>query len=288
MSSDRLRARDLRRLTYGLYAREELPLTEQAILSALTRGDEAAAARGLSAARHWSFPLPRQHEDWSADPTPTTVHLTANGQPRRDSDLVTWNRQHLSPEEIVEDDGVRVTSRVRTWLDLGTLLSVDDLVKIGDHLVRHPRPWAEGRSTPYATPEQLAAILRAHPRSSTPQLAQALALIRVGSDSPAETALRLAFGRAHLPVPELNVRQIDQGTDLGEPDLAWPEWKVCVEHEGPAHRTPEQQEKDISRRELREAMGWIEVQTVRADLYDSCSRGLRRARAALAKHGWRP
>lgn len=288
VSTDRLRARDLRRLTYGLYARKDTPLSEKAILAALTRNDPVVVAREQSAARHWSFPLPRDYETWKAAPELTQVHLTANGGPRRDSTLVLWNRQRLRREEIVEIEGLRVTSRVRTWLDLGRLLAVDELVKIGDHLVRIPRRWAEGREFPHASIDELAAALREHPRSSTPNLRQALDLISVGSDSPAETALRLDLERGHLPVPQLNVRQVDQGIDLGEPDLAWPEWKVCVEHDGPSHRTPEQQQRDISRRELRESLGWIEVQTVAADLHNSCGRGLRRTREALMRHGWRP
>lgn len=288
VSTDRLRARDLRRLTYGLYARKDTPLAESAILAALTRNDPVVVARGKSAARHWNFPLPRDCEAWKESPSLTTVHLTANGGPRRDSTLVRWSRQRLRPEEIVEDAGLRVSSRVRTWLDLGRLLPVDDLVKIGDHLVRVPRPWAENRTRPYATIDQLAAALREHPRLSTPHLRRALALIRVGSDSPAETTLRLGLERGLLPVAELNTRQHAQGVDLGEPDLAWPEWKVCVEHDGPTHRTPEQQESDIARRELRESHGWIEVQTVAVDLRHSCRRGLRRATEALTRHGWRP
>src|SRR5699024_8494587 len=101
VSTDRLRARDLRRLAYGLYARRDVPLTEQAILSALTRGEGGVTARGLSAARHWGFPLPRKYETWLAVPEPGTVHLTANGRPRRDSDLAMWSRQRLLPEEVV-------------------------------------------------------------------------------------------------------------------------------------------------------------------------------------------
>jgi hypothetical protein len=39
------------------------------------------------------------------------------------------------PDEVVEYDGVRLTSPARTWLDLAALLTVDELVAAGDYLV---------------------------------------------------------------------------------------------------------------------------------------------------------
>ena len=288
VSTERLRARDLRRLGYGIYARTDFELTEVSVLTALTRSDPMAVVRGLSAARHWGFPLPMSHQIWVTEPRPMRVQMTANGQLRRDTKLAQWNRQRLRHEEIVADGTFRVTTRVRTWLDLALVLSFDRLVEIGDHLVRIPRSELELRDQPYATPQQLRAAVRDHPGPGKPLLRKALELIRVGSDSPAETRLRLAALRAGLPPPVLNIRQFDQGHDLGEPDLAWPEWRICIEHDGPSHRTPAQQERDIRRRERREARGWIEVQTVAADLHHGCDRGIRRLKEALVRRGWRP
>lgn len=288
VSADRLRAKDLHRIGYGIYARADVKITERDLLTAMTRSGPQIVARGLSAARHWSFPLPWTVQKWVGSPQITPVHLTSGGLVHRDTKLLRWNRQHLRDEEIVTDSGLRITNRVRTWLDLAQELSLDDLVRIGDHLVRMPRPWAEHRHDPFATPAELVTAIANYPGPGRPQLRTALELTRVGSDSAAETTLRLAAGRAQLPAPELNVRQYAGTVDLGEPDLAWPEWKVCIEHDGPSHRTSEQQEKDIRRRERREAHGWIEVQTVAADLRYGCRRGVQRMIEALEKHGWRP
>lgn len=287
VSTDRLRAQDLRRLGYGIHARADVELTETAIITALTRNDPMAVARGQSAARHWGLPLPRPIQAWSIGSQAASIQMTANGHVRRGTRLVHWNRQRIRDEEIVTIGALRVTDRVRTWLDLAQELTRDQLVEIGDHLARHPRLGLEHRSRPYATLQQLGTAVREHPGPGRPLLRQALELIRVGSDSPAETRLRLAAARADLPDPELNNRQFDGARDLGEPDLAWPLWRVCVEHDGPRHRTPEQQEKDIARRERREAANWIEVQTVAADLHKGCRRGVRRLEEALARHGWR-
>jgi hypothetical protein len=288
VSTDRLRAKDLRRLGYGLYARTEQELTEVAIIGALTRSDPAVVARGLSAARLWSFPLPRSHGEWAAVPRPTPIYLGAPGRTRRDTPLLRWSRQCLREDEIAQGAEVRVTTRIRTWLDLAAVLSREHLVQIGDHLVRIPRERLEGRSRPFATMEELADAVHSCRRPGVTRLREVLGLVRVGSDSPAETTLRLAAARAGLPPPSLNRRVVEQGVDLGEPDLAWPQWRVCVEHDGPHHRTPEQQQKDIARRELREEHGWIEVQTVAVDLHSSCRRGVRRMTEALVRRGWQP
>lgn len=288
VTTDRLRAKDLRRLGYGLYARTDEVLTEVAIIGALTRSDPAVVARGVSAARLWSLPLPRPHKEWASVPHPSPIHLGAAGRTRRDTSLLRWSRQCLRDEEIVQGAEVRATTRVRTWLDLATVLSREQLVQIGDHLVRIPRERLEGRSRPFATMDELTAAIHGYRSPGVTRLREVLELVRVGSDSPAETTLRLAAARAGLPPPELNLRVVEQGADLGEPDLAWPEWRVCVEHEGPHHRTPEQQEKDIIRRELREEHGWIEVQTVAVDLHSACRRGVRRMTEALVRRGWQP
>ncbi len=288
VSTDRLRAKDLHRLGYGLYARSDAELTEVAIIGALTRSDPDVVARGPSAARLWSFPLPKAHEEWTAKPHPSPIHLSAPGRTRRSTPLLRWSRQQLRDDEITQGTGARATTRVRTWLDLATVLSREQLVQIGDHLVRVPRERLEGRSRPYATMDELASAIHSYRSPGVTRLREAFALVRVGSDSPAETSLRLAAASAGLPAPELNRRVVEQGVDLGEPDLAWSQWKVCVEHEGPHHRTPEQQEKDIARRELREEHGWIEVQTVAVDLHTSCRRGVRRMTEALIRCGWQP
>ena len=115
----------------------------------------------------------------------------------------------------------------------------------------------------------------------------------MSSDSPPETALRLAVVRAGLPAPLANVRveQVQsEGTvlDLGEPDLHWPQWRVALEHEGPTHLDRNQVPKDIARGERRRDAGWIEVRTTFADLPHGCRSAVARVRRALESQGWRP
>lgn len=285
---DRLRASDLVRLGYGLYARKDVELTEQAVLGALLREGQQILVSGRSAARFWQFPLPIEMQRWSATPQMTVMDMALQGRVRRTRPYLRWTRSSVRRSEIVEVEGLRVTDRVRTWTDLALELEQDELVFIADHLVRHPRPWAEDRHSPYATPEELAKAVEARAGRVRPLLREVLQLTRIGSDSPAETRLRLAAGRAGLPEPVLNRRHFEARVDLGEPDLAWPDWKVCLEHDGRDHRTKAQQEKDIGRRERREQHGWVEVQTVANDLTDGCRRGIERLTDALRRRGWEP
>ncbi|WP_460475589.1 hypothetical protein [Brachybacterium huguangmaarense] len=125
-------------------------------------------------------------------------------------------------------------------------------------------------------------------RTGARVLREALALVRVGSDSPAESRLRLALAPAGLPEPLANVPAAESGTALGVPDLHWPEWRVCLEHEGPHHLRPAQLARDIARAERRHRHGWIEVRTTSADLREGCARAVARAREALLRQGWRP
>lgn len=157
---------------------------------------------------------------------------------------------------------------------------------IGDHLVRTPRAGIERRTKPFATIAQLRHLAQRYRGRGAVRLRDALDMVIVGSDSPSETMLRLAILRAGLPVPQANVEIFDGGISLGQPDLAWPKWRVCVEHEGPHHRTPRQQDRDIDRGELRRDRGWIEVQTTARDLRYDCSRAVARVEEKLRQRGW--
>lgn len=316
----RLRAGDLRSLGSELWARVEKTVTEREIVAALCRRDGAVFAAGLTAARIWGIPLPgdfgkqivsapghaRRHNGRTVHRprgkgVDTRIHLGTTGVRRRDTALVRWSRLDLAPDLLAgPPDGstgppeVRLTSRVRTFLDLSGLLREDDLVMIGDHLVRRPRTHLEGRSEPYATIEQLAREASELRGRGARKAREVVARVRVGSDSPAETRLRLALLRAGLPEPLLNVRAIAEldgsggPLDLGEPDLHWPQWRVAVEHEGPTHLKAEQMAKDIARGERRVRAGWMEVRTTAEDLHDRCRRGVDRVRDALQRQGWTP
>lgn len=287
ITDERLRAPDLRLVVRGFHARAGTEILERDIVAALTKNDPRVAACGPTASRLWGFPQRAGASAWTFKDPASRIHLTNSSVRRRSTKKLRWRNLDLTASDLVEVGGARLTSRVRTWLDLAATLSTDDLTMIGDYLVRKPRGMFEGRSAPHATLEQLQQAALHHRGRSALRLRRSLEDIRIGSDSPAETRLRLGVLRAGLPAPVLNTAIRDDGIWLGEPDLSWPEWKVCVEHEGPTHLTKAQQAEDIQRTELRNEEGWIEVRTVAKDLQNSCARGVERIATALRRHGWR-
>jgi len=175
-----------------------------------------------------------------------------------------------------------VSTPERTFIELGTMLGVDDLVAVGDHLVHSPRRRAEGR--PWTTMERLAEACRSAQWGVT-TARRALPWIRPGVESPKETELRLLLLRAGLPEPVCGYEVVDGGGSwIGWFDLAWPELHVLGEYDGDQHRTSTlQYEKDIRRFDLATAAGWRVVRVRSAGLVRSGRlETVRRFRYALA------
>lgn len=196
----------------------------------------------------------------------------------------------LPPEEVTEFDGVRLTTRERTWLDLAERLSVDELVVIADQLIRYPRKQFEGRSEPYCTKQDLQRVIDRHPRKRGVRKArEALDLARIGADSPPETRLRLALLYAGLPEPEVNVPIVDEdGVERSQPDLSYPEYRISIEYDGDVHNAPDQVDRDISRAEQIRALGWTEVRISNRHMALDAKAAVAKVRTELVAKGWTP
>lgn len=248
----RLRARDLSdggRLIY-LPAGREFALADRArVLAAATPGawvshETAAILTGLG--------LP----PWMGiDPT---IHLSKPHElPRVRRAGVTGHRVRVIPGEVMEFEGIPVSVRPRTWLDLARELPLPYLIAMGDQLIRMPRPGLELRSEPYAYKEGLRLLVRQHPNMKGVEKARlALEDMRVGADSFPETFLRLAVLDAGLPEPELQLR-LDPD-DLWSPsaDLGYRRFRIAVQYDGAPHLTREQQTRDNRRDEAFTSAGW--------------------------------
>lgn len=130
VTRSRTLAKDLVLVSRGIRMPAASVASGAAALRAYTDLDDSSILVSLSAARIWGIPLPgNRNGDWR-------IHLARrNGFsfPRRVN--VAGHLLTLLPAEAVEYDGVRLTSPARTWLDLASLLSVEELVAAGDHLV---------------------------------------------------------------------------------------------------------------------------------------------------------
>lgn len=230
---------------------------------AYCRLDPVSVLTHSTAARIFRICLPGWlDQDWR-------IHIArpASGwKPRRRN--VVGHQLAFKPSEVVMLNGVRLTSPARTWLDLASLLSVEDLVAAGDSIVVEHNDEFPVPRTPLATIAELHRMVGQHPGMRGVKKARhALDMIRVGADSAPETMMRLALVRAGLPEPVLNVVLRNRlGRPVVWPDAAYPEQRVSLQYDGNHHGGPEQYLRDITRQSLTESLGWREIRVQRSDL----------------------
>ncbi|MGM0931573.1 MAG: hypothetical protein ACQEXN_18000 [Actinomycetota bacterium] len=267
------------RIPYG----QDLGLADQ--VRAVLLVTHGSVLSHFTAARLWDFPLP----PWADGDE--SIHVTRPrhlNEPRRRG--VVGHRASIAAGEIAELDGVPLTSRLKTWLDLACMLPVAELVIIGDHLVRFPRAAFEARDAPFATAADLAEVIKAHKgKRGVAKATEAVGLVRVGADSAPETRLRLALVDAGLPEPSLNEPIVDDwGRSWHSPDMQYKDYKLAIEYEGDHHRTSEQLVRDIRRGEQTEAIGWLERRISKVDMHGDAQAAVAKIRTALRSRGWRP
>lgn len=165
----------------------------------------------------------------------------------------------LDPDDVIDVAGLRVVTPERTFFHLARRLSLDDLVVLGDAIVRH-----------WCSPERLigraAGLTR---RRGIVRAREALGMISPRVDSPPETRLRLLLIRAGLPFPAVNVDVFDDtGRWLARPDLSYPLLKIAIEYDGDHHRTDKYQwRRDRVRDESLRHAGWVVITLTADDLF---------------------
>ena len=180
---------------------------------------------------------------------------------------------------------MRLSTRARTWLDLARTMPLNDLVCMGDQLIRIPRPKLEGRHAPYATLDSLRTMLRRHRNlQGLVRARQALELMRVGADSGPETLMRLAMLDAGLPEPELQIALWDRP---GAPssDAGYRDRRIALQYDGAHHLDEVQRHKDRWRDNAFAAAGWTVLVFTQDDCSDGFGRAVLRIKEAL-QHAW--
>jgi very-short-patch-repair endonuclease len=281
----RLRHRSLNAPSRGIRQPQNQPFAQLSSgVRPLTLVTEFSAASHATAFTLWSFPgfLPGTDDPLTHISRPDTMAI-----PRRAG--VRGHRGQFFAGEVVDLNGLLITSRTRTWLDCARKMSIDELTVVADHLLRIPRPDFEGRSKPYATLADLADMLDRH--KGTPGIRKArLALeqARIGSDSAQETKLRLALEYRGLPEPQLNVPVELRAGVVRQPDLAYPEQRVAVEYEGEVHSEAAQIVRDIAREEDFARAGWLMVRISKRHMENEARAAVAKVRSALTNRGWSP
>lgn len=221
----------------------------------------AAAAQGL-----W---LPEGASDHAL------LHLSrpSSGQRIRRVGVVGHRVRTLADEVHELDDGLRVTTPARTWLDLGLELGPTALVALGDQLIRHPRAVFEKRSEPYTTKAALARMIKNHPNmGGVAKCRDALGEMRVGADSVPETLLRLSLAAHNFPEPELQIRLHPSDPRSPSGDLGYRVIQVVIQYDGAHHLSEEQRLRDRRRDAAFAAAGWVVIIVGAEDLRDDFAR----------------
>lgn len=157
---------------------------------------------------------------------------------------------HPSRGEVVELDGLRLSSAARAWCELAPLLDVTELVIAGDHVARAANRLGGAGG--------LLATLERHPaRRWRPLLDEAIGLVDPGSESPKESELRLILVRAGVRGFRTNMRVPIPATGRSRRiDIAFPQAKVALEYQGTVHQDPDRWRDDMSRVSQLESVGW--------------------------------
>lgn len=217
---------------------------------------------------------------WLDVAAPSTIDLIVPRERRRAVRGARLHRvRHLDGTEVCRIGAVPVTSPARTLLDLAEVLAEDRLQLLA---------W-DGARRHHELPEQLAAVLVAHPRrAGTPALRRIAAGLRpdlAAAESPLEVLGLFELGRLRMAPPALQhtVRDHD-GRFVARVDAAWPALRIAVEFDGASHHdTPAARARDAARLARLQALGWTVVVLRHADLQaPDSSAAIRQLRTLLA------
>lgn len=275
-----LRGSRFRRLFRGVYVADSVPdTTDLRAQAALRLHPPVAFASHTTAATLHALPVPH-------DPT---THVSVFDKVDRVQRA--GIRAHLSTKgvSVVEVRGTRVSSAIDTFVDLAGVLSLVDLVVLGDAMVR----------LKLVTVAELVAHCAGSRHRHTRAARRAAAFVRAEVDSPMESRLRMLLVLAGLPEPVVNHTLRDEfGQVIRRFDLSYPALRLIVEYDGRQHaKDTRQWRHDLERREEFDNDGWKLVVVTSEGIYEQPERTVERVAVALRERGvrvrtrsdqWRP
>ncbi|MCZ9883325.1 DUF559 domain-containing protein [Arthrobacter sp. B2a2-09] len=273
----RLLRADVERVSRSLYRPIGWDFDLESAARALSAATPGAWISHVTAARLRCSCLP----PWLADST--ELHLSKpRSLPGARRKGVIGHRVTAAVNEVESVDGIRLSTRPRTWLDMARLLPLNDLVCMGDELIRIPRQALEGRDTPFANLDELRALVERHPNlQGVVRARQALELMRVGADSAPESLLRLAMLDAGIPEPELQLKLRTDDPFSPSADLAFRQRRVAIQYDGGHHLAEAQTLSDRRRNKAFEAAGWTVLVFRKDDLADGFELATKKIKKAL-------
>jgi very-short-patch-repair endonuclease len=266
IAQDALKGPYFRRVFRGVYAHRDLALTARVRIEAALRIHPANAfASHASAARLYELPIPDSFPD---------EHVTVASARERRRRIGIRNHVVADAPDVRVVGGVRCSAPAQTFVELGTMLGLVDLVVIGDQLVRKE----------LCTPEELVEAAAAAPDHRADLARHAARYVRRDVDSPMETRLRMLLVLAGLPEPTVNFKIRDaDGIVRLRFDLSYPDLKVVVEYDGRQHFDDDEQvDHDNDRDDWFALEGWRVVKVTSRGIYKEPAKTVARVHKALA------
>lgn len=211
VSPKALRGPGFRRVLPGTYVAAPTVVTPRvrARAALLPYDDGAAWASHASAARVYDLPIPTIADEH--------VSVRRAGHRRRHRGVKAHVGRHSATRVV---NGVRVTEPLMLFVEMAELLTLVDLVVLGDVMVRRR----------LVTPEGLVRFCAAARHRAASPARRAASYVRRDVDSPMETRLRMLIVLAGLPEPQVNLKVRDgAGEVIRKYDLSYPAVKVAVE-----------------------------------------------------------
>lgn len=263
-----LRGKRFRRIFKGVYISDDVPPSPlHRAEAAVILHPPGAFASHLSAARVYDVPVPHLADEH--------VSVFDEKDRRRRPGI----RCHVAPPgaRVGRHKGIPVAMPIPMFIQLAPMLSLVDLVVVGDALVRRKA----------FSPEQLVVACRASDDRHAATARRAAGLVRAGVDSPMETRLRLLLVLAGLPEPQVDVQVRDEnGRLVRRFDLCYPALRLIVEYDGRQHaEDPDQYDSDLYRREFLDERRWRIVVVTAKGIYQRPEETLARVRRALRDCG---
>lgn len=224
----------------------ELTARSKAIAAWLWSGRRGVVAGRSAAALHGS--------KWIDARLPAELLWTNRRPP---SGIRCWS-DTLAEDDFEVVNGVRVTTPVRTALDMACRYPFEAAVIAIDALARRAR-------LKVADIELLAD--RHQGRRGIRQARKVIEMVDPGAESPRETRLRLLLVRGGFPRPTTQIPVYDQyGVLVAVLDMGWEDLKIAAEYDGDQHRTDRRTfNNDIRRAESVNELGWIHIRVTAED-----------------------
>ncbi len=180
----------------------------------------------------------------------------------------------LAPADVMELDGIRLTTPLRTALDLGCHLRRREAFAAICLLMRRHG---------ILRSDLLREVRRYRRRRGVVQLRELVGLADPRFESPRESWCFLAIADAGLDLPEPQVWIEVDGIPTYRLDLAYRRKRVCVEYDGhEGHSSDEQRRYDEERRRWLREHGWVVIVVEEGDFTgDALDRWLDELRTAL-------